>query len=178
MPRQFTYWQTTRTGVEQVHWQQKTTPRNPPGLQGHAEKSGGKMGRYQPLAGSPDHLSALTPRQDRYAIPFGKTRVKNLPCTSQILSRSKWEQRAGGGRSSPGGRAWRGGREARRLQPGAAAIPSLPSPAGAREQPPDQSRPLRPRLPGPPSQPASPGSHLTGFFGILDLHGVGLRREE
>lgn len=139
---------------------------------------GGEWGRYQPLAGSPDHLSALTPRQDRYAIPFGKTRVKNLPCTSQILSRSKWEQRAGGGRSSPGGRAWRGGREARRLQPGAAAIPSLPSPAGAREQPPDQSRPLRPRLPGPPSQPASPGSHLTGFFGILDLHGVGLRREE
>lgn len=67
------------------------------------------MGRYQLLAGSPDHLSTLTPRRDRYAIPFGKTRVKNLPCTSQILSRSKWEQRAGGGRSSPGVRAWGGG---------------------------------------------------------------------
>lgn len=66
-----------------------------------------KMKRYQPLAGSPDHLSALTPRLDGCAIPFGKTRVKNLPCTSQILSRSKWEHRAGG-RQKLAGRACMG----------------------------------------------------------------------
>lgn len=97
-----------------------------------------------------------------------------IPSHASQTWRRKREARAGGGWRFPARAGGRGGAPPTHRQG-----PSAPTRAGHRPR--AQNQAARPRgfRPGPGSSPdpAGPSPHLTGFLGILDLHGGGLRGE-